>query len=359
MRLKIVFLMVVISVVLAACFDGASQESEQPNHNEDGEPAITDGYEVVATGLQIPWSIAYDGQNFYISEREGTIAKIKNGKITREQVFLKMPLADRAEAGLLGFVLQPNKPNTAIAYYTYESGNRIFNRVVELRKESDGWHEENVLVDQIPSGNVHHGGRIKIGPDGKLYITIGDAANPNIAQDLNSLGGKILRINLDGTIPSDNPFQDSPIYSYGHRNPQGLVWSEDGTLFSSEHGQSAHDEINVIKPGANYGWPVIQGDETNEGMETPLFHSGTTTWAPSGLSFADGILYAAQLRGEGVLAFNIQNKTYEQIISNFGRIRDVFIFDGDLYFITNNTDGRGTPRPEDDKLIKISLKRGL
>lgn len=256
-------------------------------------------------------------------------------------------------------MLHPEKKNHAFLYYTYEDKNGQFNRVVEIREENNEWFEQKVLLDQIPSGNFHHGGRIKIGPDKKLYITTGDATDAMIAQDKASLGGKILRMNLDGTIPDDNPYPGSFVYSYGHRNPQGLAWDETGQLYSSEHGSSAHDEINLIKPKGNYGWPLIQGDETKNGMIAPLFHSGDHTWAPSGIAYHNGILYVAQLRGEGVLAFNVKEKTYKQIVSNVGRVRDVFILRNYLFFVTNNTDGRGAPANHDDKLIKMAIPKGF
>ncbi len=147
--------------------------------------------------------------------------------------------------------------------------------------EENVWREESLLLDNIPSGTYHHGGRLKIGSDGKLYVTTGDASAPDIAQDLDSLGGKILRMNLDGSIPNDNPYPNSYVYSYGHRNPQGITWSSDGTLYSSEHGSRANDEVNLIEAGQNYGWPIIEGYEEQEGMVSPLFTSGdTNTWAP-------------------------------------------------------------------------------
>jgi glucose/arabinose dehydrogenase len=195
---------------------------------------------------------------------------------------------------------------------------------------------------------------MKVGPDQKLYITTGDATIPESAQDLKSLNGKILRMDLDGAIPDDNPFPNSYVYSYGHRNPQGLVWIGK-TLYASEHGQSAHDEVNQIKPGANYGWPVIEGLEEKAGMETPLFQSGEDTWAPSGMAVSNGKLYAATLRGNAVREFDLGQKTTSTVIDGLGRIRDLFI-DGDyLYFISNNTDGRGTPDEKDDKLYRVLL----
>jgi len=348
MRKWIVIVAVIFSIV------GCSNEKHQVE--EDKAVNKRERAEVVAEKLNIPWSINFDGQTFYISERTGAVVEVTNGKLTRKKVYFEKPLATAAEAGLLGFILHPTEEHHAFAYYTYESDNGQFNRIIIMEEKQDGWHEKKVLLDKIPSGSYHHGGRIKIGPDGKLYAATGDAAtDPLIAQELESLGGKILRMNLDGSIPEDNPYKDSYVYSLGHRNPQGLVWNETGQLYSSEHGSSAHDEINKIERGANYGWPLIQGDQLGEGMITPLFHSGDKTWAPSGMAYKDGVLYVAMLRGEGVMAFDLKSGKSKQIVSGYGRIRDVFIIEHNLYFVTNNTDGRGNPLKEDDRLMKIPL----
>lgn len=314
--------------------------------------------EVITEELMVPWSITKWEDTFYITERPGSIVKIENGKKIRQKVELEKNLATTSEAGLLGFVLSPNfsQSNLAFAYYTYRDSAGQFNRIVQLHLEDEVWREKEFLLDKIPSGSVHHGGRLKIGPDGKLYATTGDAAESSIAQSLRSLGGKILRINLDGSIPSDNPFPDSYIYSYGHRNPQGMTWSSDGTLYASEHGNSANDEINKIEAGKNYGWPIIEGMEEREGMITPLFTSGkNNTWAPSGMGYFDEKVYVASLRGSAVLEFDLITKNIQRVNSDFGRIRDIFIEGNDLYFISNNTDGRGTPQQKDDKLYRISL----
>ncbi|QED49806.1 PQQ-dependent sugar dehydrogenase [Cytobacillus dafuensis] len=315
--------------------------------------------EVLADELQIPWSIDKIGSTFYLSERPGSIFKIEEGRKERQKVSFEKSLATAAEAGFLGFVLKHDfsQSKEAFAYYTYEDQTGQFNRIVVLQLEDNVWKEKRLLLDKIPSGQFHHGGRLEIGPDGKLYATTGDAAiNPEIAQELNSLGGKILRMNLDGSIPSDNPIPNSYVYSYGHRNPQGLDWSSDGTLYESEHGPSANDEINKIIAGKNYGWPVIRGTEKKEGMESPLFTSGeNTTWAPSGMAYSNGKLYVAALRGTAVLEFNLQTGEQKEFITGLGRIRDVFIEDNTLYFISNNTDGRGVPLEKDDKLYKVQL----
>ena len=228
--------------------------------------------------------------------------------------------------------------------------------------------EDKVLIDKIPGGPNHDGGRIQFGPDGKLYITTGDAGNAGLAQDKNSVAGKILRINSDGSIPEDNPFSGSPIYSYGHRNPQGLDWDESGNLVATEHGPRQHDEINVIVPGANYGWPDIIGDETMEGLVTPIMNTGDDTWAPSGAEFYDGNkipqwtgkFFVATLRGNHLhmIDFDIEkNKvlSHQKLFAgDFGRLRDVATGpDGYLYFLTSNRDGRGSPEINDDRILRI------
>ncbi|QCJ44946.1 sorbosone dehydrogenase family protein [Bacillus sp. S3] len=330
---------------------------------EKADEAVVDhpNVEVLAEKLSVPWSIERLGETFYLSERTGSIVKIENGKMERQRVRLEKPLAQAAEAGLLGFVLDPDFAGNqrAFAYYTYsdadDGGDGQFNRVVVLRFSGGMWTEEQILLDRIPSAAYHHGGRMKIGPDGKLYITTGDATTPSVAQELNSINGKILRMNLDGSIPADNPFPNSYVYSYGHRNPQGLVWV-DGKLYASEHGQSAHDEINRISAGMNYGWPVIQGKERKAGMVMPLFESGDVeTWAPSGMAEAGGKLYVATLRGNAVREFDLEKNETRAVISGLGRIRDVFVEGDYLYFISNNTDGRGNPDETDDKLYRVLL----
>ncbi|KIL48375.1 quinoprotein glucose dehydrogenase [Jeotgalibacillus campisalis] len=314
--------------------------------------------EVVAENLETPWSIDKLDDVFYVTEREGSIVKIEEGQTERQRVELEEEVSTASEAGLLGFVLSPDfaESNLAYAYYTYENGAEQFNRIVLLQLNGNEWKEEDVLLDEIPSGTYHHGGRLKIGEDDKLYATTGDASVSEIAQDVDSLGGKILRLNLDGSIPEDNPISDSFVFSYGHRNPQGIAWSEDGTMYASEHGNNANDEINQIEPGQNYGWPVIEGEEEQDEMVFPLFTSGDeSTWAPSGVAYYEGKLYVSALRGTAVLEFDLETNEQREFISGLGRIRDVFIEGEFLYFISNNTDGRGNPQDQDDKLYKIPL----
>ncbi|MFI3378639.1 PQQ-dependent sugar dehydrogenase [Mammaliicoccus sciuri] len=334
-------------------------EHEQSQSDDNQESKETKGIETVAQGLDTPWSIARSDDVFYLSERPVKIIKIDGNKKTEQQVDLDKDVSTAAEAGLLGFVLAPDFKDSqeAYAYYTYED-NGQFNRIVKLKLENDTWKEDEVLIDKIPSGQYHHGGRLKIGLDDKLYATTGDASDEQNAQDKDTLGGKILRINLDGSKPKDNPMSNSYVYSYGHRNPQGLVWTPDGQMYASEHGNQANDEINEIEKGHNYGWPVIEGNEENNNMETPIFTSGSDdTWAPSGIAFKDGIIYSAALRGEGIMKFDVEKDEMKKVATKYGRIRDVYIVNNDLYFVSNNTDGRGNPSKNDDKMYKVSLSQ--
>ena len=334
-----------------------SDDSADGEDSDDGNPT-TNELTVVASDLDAPWSIQKAGESFYISERDGAIVTIADGEVTRQPVQLERELAAQSEAGFMGFVLAPDfeESQEAYAYYTYQGGDGTYNRIVKLELADNEWQETGVLLDDIPSGNLHAGGRLAIGPDDKLYATVGDIYEEQLAQTTDSLNGKILRLELDGSVPSDNPLEDSYVYSYGHRNPQGLTWLSDGIFYASEHGSQANDEINHIEAGKNYGWPIIEGDETNADMETPVAHSGSSeTWAPSGVATDDDYLYIAALRGNAVLKMNLEDHTIEPIVSDVGRIRDVIV-DGDyLYFISNNTDGRGNPSEDDDKLYRIGI----
>ncbi|OXS76707.1 PQQ-dependent sugar dehydrogenase [Domibacillus enclensis] len=315
------------------------QEPEQPE---------SERIQSEAENLDVPWSIEQHEDTFYISERPGTIAEIENGEVEHQSVRLEEPLSDAAEAGLLGFVLKPDfdQSSEAYAYYTYDQEGEPVNRIVTLELNGDYWRETETVLDGIPSGNVHHGGRLEIGPDDALYATIGDASDPEIAQDPDSFNGKIVRMDEAGEMS---------IFSLGHRNPQGIAWSEAGTMYASEHGQSANDEINVIEEGRNYGWPDIEGTEEAEGLTAPLATSGADeTWAPSGMVWHQGELYAASLRGEAVLKIDPETGDVTKEIEGYGRIRDVFSDGDSLYFVTNNTDGRGNPAEGDDKLYRIA-----
>ncbi|MPQ25408.1 PQQ-dependent sugar dehydrogenase [Bacillus paralicheniformis] len=347
------FLMLIMLFFLGACtedrdFDG---ENEAAAAKEGGS-----GAEVIAERLDVPWTIAHTGEIFYITERNGGIVSITDGKKERMQLQLKKPVHQEGEGGLLGFVLHPDFKNNqeAYVYHTYKDGSHLKNRIVKLTLDRLTWTETEELLADLPGGVIHNGGRMAIGPDQKLYITTGDAGEREWAQQPEKLAGAILRMELDGAIPADQPFRSSYVYSFGHRNPQGLAWLG-RQLYSSEHGQSGHDEVNKIEPGANYGWPVIEGSDKKRGMKVPLIHSGEKTWAPSGLAQKGDILYMAGLQGEGVFRVDPAEAKAVKWLGGYGRIRDVKVIGNDLYFITNNGDGRGEKKQTDDRLIRVPL----
>lgn len=245
----------------------------------------------------------------------------------------------------------------AYLYHTYLSATRLTNKVIQARFDGRSWRETRVLLDGIPGHRLYNGGRIAIGPDGNLHVTTGWVEDRRLPQDLGSLAGKILRMTLDGQVPSDNPFAGSYVYSYGHRNPQGIAWDEQGNLFAAEHGQSGRDEINIIRRGANYGWPLISGSETRQGMQAPLLQSGSSTWAPSGIAFAGGELLVAALAARGLYAFDRQAGVLRPVFSSGDRLRDVMPVGRDLYVITTNRSPRARGPATGDRLLRLSPRR--
>ncbi|MDV4152297.1 PQQ-dependent sugar dehydrogenase [Clostridium sp. AL.422] len=328
--------------------------------------------EVIAENLDIPWAIDISKEGkIYFTERSGTIKIIENSKLNLEPLIkFTSPFVNRVEAGLLGIVLDPNHSENKYIYvmHSYLEENKIYNRVVRLIESDNKANIDKVILDKIPGAETRNGGRIKIGKDNKLYIVTGDAGNSALAQDVNSLAGKVLRIELDGSIPKDNPISNSLIYSLGHRNPQGLTWNQDNVLYESEHGQTAHDEINIILPGTNYGWPIVQGDEISNKIKAqgPLINSGNITWAPSGIVFLNkgpwkGKLLVSNLRGQQLLVISLDQggtvvNNIELLLKNkYGRLREVIEGeDGSIYITTSNKDGRGNVNIGDDKIIKLS-----
>jgi len=318
----------------------------------------------VAKKLDIPWALDFlpDGSIIF-TERTGRIRLID----TREGL-LPDPLltidevAHIGEGGLLGITVHPDFAQNPFiyVYYTYRSGNNLANKVVRFRMQDRNLLDEKLIIDGIPGASIHDGGRIRFGPDNLLYITTGDAAISNSAQDKSSLAGKILRVKDDGTIPNNNPFPGSPVFSFGHRNPQGLAWDDEGRLWAIEHGSQAYDELNLIEPGKNYGWPDIRGDEKAQGLVSPVLHSGTDTWAPSGIAYFEGSLFFAGLRGQGLFEVIVGEKPdlRRHLNRNFGRLRDAVVGpDNNLYILTSNRDGRGVSSEDDDRMIKINPKK--
>lgn len=312
---------------------------------------------VIADDLDVPWSMVFHEGTALVSERDSArIVEIGTDGAVREvgRIDAARPAG---EGGLLGLAVHDG---LLYAYYTAASDNRV--ERFELRGDPGGLSlgPGQLVLQGLPSAGNHNGGRIAFGPDGLLYVTAGDAGRRDSAQDLESLAGKILRVTAEGAAPADNPFPGSPVYSYGHRNPQGLAWDAAGTLYASEFGQNTWDELNVIEPGGNYGWPEVEGIAGRAGFIDPVQQWEPDDASPSGMAFLDGRLYLANLRGERLREVPLSDlaTSSERFVEEYGRLRDVAVApDGSLWLLTNNTDGRGTPRPGDDRILRIEPSR--
>lgn len=351
-------------------FPLSDRKSTETEKQSQADQLKEKDFEVIAGNLEIPWEVAFlpfnststplsvnaqgEPDEILVSERPGTLLLLKNKqKIPVEGV------EHVGEGGLLGLAIHLNFTSNhwIYLYLTSQTDKGLENRVERYQLEGNQLKLRQVILQGIVGAPNHDGGRIAFGPDGYLYVTTGDAQNENSAQNIKSLNGKILRVRDDGSIPADNPFGNA-VYSYGHRNPQGLTWDKDGQLWATEHGQSALDELNLIGKGKNYGWPIIQGDEKKEGMINPVIQSGpSTTWAPAGAAYYNGSIFFGGLRGEILYEYKIADYSLkEHFRGQFGRIRAIVLGpDGNLYFTTSNRDGRGNPRADDDKIIRVNL----
>ncbi|HVF44239.1 MAG TPA: PQQ-dependent sugar dehydrogenase, partial [Pyrinomonadaceae bacterium] len=326
--------------------------------------------ETVVGNLEVPWSIVFapDGRMFF-TERTGRVRVFEGGKLRPEPVAVVPDVEPTGESGLMGLTLHPQFAQNHFLYlaYAYKSGGDQLVRVVRFREANAALADRKVIVENIPAAQYHAGTRMRFGPDGKLYVTTGDATDREIAQKLDSLGGKVLRLNDDGTVPPDNPFVGRPgarpeIWTYGHRNGQGIDF-QPGTnlLFETEHGPSGFDgpgggdEVNIVERGKNYGWPVVHHRDSRAGMESPLLEY-TPACAPasgafyrgSALGQFTGNFFFGCLRGEGLQRVVLDGRrvvSQERLLEHrLGRIRDVAEGpDGALYFSTSNRDGRGSP----------------
>lgn len=328
------------------------------------------GVQTIASDLQIPWSLAFapDGRLFF-TERPGRVRIIADGLLLAAPALTLDDVFASGEAGALGLALHPNFAANRFVYVLYTAvttaGPR--NRLVRYRESNNQLADRAVLIENIGAATIHDGGRLRFGPDGKLYLTMGDAADTATSQSLSSLNGKILRLNDDGTSAPGNPF-NSPVWTWGHRNPQGIDWNPaNGDMWASEHGNVGNDEINRLQAGRNYGWPTIVGSQTRPDMETPvvLFESGI---APSGLSFYSGTkipalsgsFFVTALRTMHIhrLKLNATNPsqvamTERWVQDAFGRIRDVITGpDGYIYFSTSNRD-RSQPPAGADVIARV------
>jgi glucose/arabinose dehydrogenase len=376
---QVVVLAFILVAAGAACDDPPTDPQDPPPGPPAGEVVTAvDGtrvaVEVVATNLQIPWAMAFapDGRMFF-TERPGRVRVFERGQVVADPALVLDDVDAAGEGGLLGIALHPDFAGNRFVYlaYTARTGGVREIRVVRYREAGNTLGEAAVLLDRVPAADIHDGARVRFGPDRRLYVTIGDVAVPSLAQDLGSPNGKILRLDDDGSVPADNPFPGSPIYSYGHRNPQGIDWQPGtGDLWGSEHGQTGNDEINRLLPGRNYGWPVIEGGAQRAGMETPVVFFSPSI-APSGASFYPasgaiagfrGNLLVGALAGQHLLRVRFDPGDPARVVATerllagrFGRIRDVVAGpDGSVYLCTSNRDGRNTPVATDDRLIRLS-----
>lgn len=322
----------------------------------DGDP------DVLATGLAVPWSVVpLDGGGALISQRDdGALVELAPDGRVRE-VGTVPGVVSGGESGLHGLALSEDGAETWLyAYHGAADDNRVVRMPLLGEPGTLQVGDSEVIFDGIPRASTHDGGRIAFGPDGKLYVATGDAQNRDAPQDPQSLGGKILRLEPDGAPADGNPW-DNAVWSLGHRNVQGLAWTADGTMWASEFGQNTWDELNRIEAGGNYGWPLVEGEAGRDGLTDPVAIWTTAEASPSGIAAVGDTVVLAGLRGERLWLVDtsegaVVGDPEPALTGTHGRLRDaVAAPDGTLWVLTNNTDGRGSPRPEDDLLLRLRL----
>ncbi|MFE1880673.1 PQQ-dependent sugar dehydrogenase [Streptomyces diastatochromogenes] len=321
----------------------------------------------VAEGLKSPWGLAPlpDGGLLVSSRDEGTIVRIDEKTGRKTELGNVSGVSPAGEGGLLGIALSPDyaSDHMIYAYFTSASDNRIVRMLYDTRKPAgEQLGAPDTIFKGIPKGIIHNGGRIAFGPDGMLYAGTGESGNRGLAQDKKSLGGKILRLTPEGEPAPGNPFPGSPVYSYGHRNVQGLAWDSRQRLFASEFGQDTWDELNAIRPGGNYGWPDAEGRSSNPGFQNPIAQWHTDDASPSGIAYVDGVVWMAALKGRRLWRIPLQGTEASAapqafLTGEYGRLRTVVAAGGDkVWLVTSNTDGRGTPRKGDDRVLEVEVK---
>jgi glucose/arabinose dehydrogenase len=351
-------LAVALALLLAGC--GAAQAPAQeaaPRSAPGAHLAVapTGTPQVVTTGLTAPWSAAFVGDTALISERDsGNILELTGG--TTRLAGTVPDVRAVGESGLLGHAVDEQR--RLYAYSTGPGGNRIQRFAVSGTPGSLTLGAPETILEGLPSASYHDGGRLAFGPDGMLYATVGDAGQRTSAQDLAGLGGKILRMTPDGDAPADNPFPGSLVYSYGHRNPQGIAWDSAGRMFAAEFGQNTWDELNIVVPGGNYGWPQVEGIGGDGRYIDPVQQWSPADASPSGITIVDDTIFIANLRGQVLRAVPTADPTtaVDHYPGEFGRIRAVMPSpEGGLWFLTSNTDGRGDAAADDDRLLGVAL----
>jgi glucose/arabinose dehydrogenase len=313
----------------------------------------------VTTGLKAPWGLALvpDGDAF-VSERDtGLVKRVgRDGTVTS---LGRVPeVVPRGEGGLMGLAVSPSFDKDRLLYAFHTAAQE--NRIVRMTVDGDRLGPPKLVLGGIAKASIHNGGRLLFGPDGMLYAGTGDASVRDAAQDRNSLNGKILRMTPDGEPAPGNPF-GTRLFSLGHRNPQGLAFDADGRLWASEFGQNTWDELNLIRPGKNYGWPVAEGKAEQAEFVDPVAQWSTGEASPSGIAVAGNAVYMAALRGARLWQIPLDGEKAGRprafFVREFGRLRTVArAADDTLWLTTSNTDNRGEPRPGDDRILKVSLK---
>jgi glucose/arabinose dehydrogenase len=342
---------------------GRSTATTTPTTSEAGptgadlKPVVTG---VIAGGLTSPWGLVFlpDGSAL-VSERD--TARIKRvtpgGRVTT--VGQVPGVVPGGEGGLLGLAISPDfdQNHWLYAYFTSDRDNRI----VRMKYSSGELGTPHPVLTGIAKAGIHNGGRIGFGPDGMLYAGTGEAGLRAPAQDLHSLSGKILRMTPTGKPAPNNPFDNSVVWTYGHRNPQGFTWDDEGRMWASEFGQNTWDELNLIQRGRNYGWPVVEGKADNNAYVNPVVQWHTDEASPSGVAFAEDAIYMAALRGSRLWQIPLNGtraeKPRDYFVDKYGRLRTIVVApDGSLWLTTSNTDGRGVPHANDDKILRIELR---
>ncbi|MGI5287349.1 PQQ-dependent sugar dehydrogenase [Nonomuraea polychroma] len=350
---------IVLLAALTACSasSGSSDSAGEvvPTTAVD-DPAAPGRPKDVATGLAVPWAIAFlpggASSDALVTERDSArlLRVSQSGQVT-ELATIDGVRPD-GEGGLMGVAV---KDQHVFLYFTADQDNRIVRYTFDGNRLGD----QELLVEGIPKGGIHNGGRLAFGPDGYLYATTGEVGDRSLAQERDSLGGKILRMTVDGKPAPDNPF-GTLVYSYGHRNVQGLAWDEQGRLYASEFGANAYDEVNLIKPGANYGWPEVEGRGDDQRFVNPILTWTTDEASPSGMAYANGSLWVGALRGARLWQIPLgedgsAGKPVAHFTDRYGRIRAVTTApDGALWVGTSNKDGRGSPQEADDRILSVT-----
>ncbi|MFI2508574.1 PQQ-dependent sugar dehydrogenase [Streptomyces sp. NPDC018972] len=347
----------------------ATSPSSSPEGSAEETPPAKGSVKVVrtvTTGLSSPWGLAplADGDLLVSSRDEATITRV-DGKTGEKTELGEVPgVSPSGEGGLLGIALSPAYASDRMiyAYFTSASDNRIVRMIYDEGKPAgEQLGAPDTVFRGIPKGEVHNGGRIAFGPDRMLYAGTGESGDTGLSQDKESLGGKILRLTPEGEPAPGNPFPDSAVYSYGHRNVQGLAWDGKQRLFAAEFGQNTWDELNAIRPGDNYGWPQAEGESDDGGFHDPVDQWSTDEASPSGIAHAEGSVWMAGLRGERLWRIPLKGTEASAapqafLEGEYGRLRTVAAAGGNkLWLVTSNTDGRGNPEEGDDRILELEV----